>query len=303
MHHFDLLPRSLLPGAVESHRETTPWIRLPHGPVAGASVVRPGVARLAVSWLVSSQRALAWLALALSLTATGRGQEASLASAAAAGPRPWQPLFDGAALGQWRPTSFGGEGEVEIVAGAIRIGMGADLSGITWDGEFPRQSYELALEARRVDGNDFFCGITFPVGDAYCSLILGGWGGAVTGLSSIDGLDAAHNDTTLVRDYETERWYAVTLRVTPQAIECFVDGEPVIEQPLEGRRLSIRDEVIPSCPLGIATYATTGDVRNIRWRAVVAEAVVAEAVVAEAVVAGAVTPAAGVVDSKANATE
>jgi len=226
-------------------------------------------------------------AVMLVFAATGTGQEASTAAPAAggisgagspaagdisgagspaAGGVAWRPLFDGAALGQWRPTSFGGEGEVEIIDGAIRIGMGADLSGITWNGEFPTQSYELAIEARRVDGNDFFCGITFPVGDASCSLILGGWGGAVTGLSSIDGFDAAHNDTTLVRDYETGRWYAVTLRVTPEAIECFIDGEPVIEQPLEGRRLSIRDEVIPSQPLGVATYATTGEVRRLRWR-------------------------------------
>jgi hypothetical protein len=268
------------PRVFRSPRETSPRSCLARGPVFVAGVVSPAVVRIAVARVV-----VASMMLVPVFTATGRGQEIALAGASTAGPLPWQPLFDGTALGHWRPTSFGGEGEVEIVDGAIRIGMGADLSGITWDGEFPEQSYEFALEARRVDGNDFFCGITFPVGDAFCSLILGGWGGAVTGLSSIDGLDAAHNDTTLVRDYEAGRWYAVTLRVTPQAIECFVDGEPVIDQPLEGRRLSIRDEVIPSRPLGIATYATTGDVRNIRWRTVVA---------------GAVTPGAGEVDSRAN---
>lgn len=215
--------------------------------------------------------------MVLSHAALGWGQAPAATTAAAVdgdgaatgGGAPWQSLFDGTRLDGWRATSFGGEGEVEIVDDAIRIGMGADLSGITWEGDFPRQSYELALEARRVEGNDFFCGLTFPVGDAFCSLILGGWGGAVTGLSSIDGFDAAHNDTTLVRDYVARRWYAVTLRVTPEAIECFVDGEPIIEQPLEGRRLSIRDEVIPSRPLGIATYATTAEVRRLRWRPLV----------------------------------
>jgi len=270
------------PRVMRFHCETAPGICLPHGPAFVATVARPAVARMAVARMavatmvvatsVLAAIVLAAIVLSPAFTATGRGQEAPVVGGSAAGPLPWQPLFDGAQLGQWRPTSFGGEGEVEIVAGTIRIGMGADLSGITWDGEFPTQSYEFALEARRVDGNDFFCGITFPVGEKFCSLILGGWGGAVTGLSSIDGLDAAHNDTTLVRDYETGRWYAVLLRVTPQAIECFVDGEPVIEQPLEGRRLSIRDEVIPSCPLGVATYATTGDVRNIRWRTLAAGA-------------------------------
>ncbi|NBX30996.1 hypothetical protein EBR04_11240, partial [bacterium] len=142
------------------------------------------------------------------------GQPRAAEAPAAAG---WRSLFDGERLGDWRVTAFGGEGEVEVVEGAIRIGMGADLSGITWQGEFPEQSYEIALEARRVDGNDFFCGLTFPVGDDACSLILGGWGGAVTGLSSIDGHDAADNGTTQVRAYETNQWYDVVVRVTPPA--------------------------------------------------------------------------------------
>jgi hypothetical protein len=45
-----------------------------------------------------------------------------------------------------------------------------------------------------------------------------------------------------------------------------------VEQPLEGRRISVRDEVIPSMPLGISTYATTAEIRNIRWRPVPAAA-------------------------------
>ena len=105
----------------------------------------------------------------------------------------WRPLFDGRSLGDWKPTPFGSEGEVSVVEGAIRIAMGFDLSGITFAGEIPRQHYEIALEARRVEGHDFFCGLTFPVGDDPCSLILGGWGGGVVGLSSIDGEDAAHD--------------------------------------------------------------------------------------------------------------
>ena len=182
----------------------------------------------------------------------------------------WRPLFDGANLGEWKPTPFGGAPDATVEQGVIRIPMGADLSGITWAGDFPEQSYEIALEARRVDGNDFFCGITFPVGKDPCSLILGGWGGSVVGLSSIDGEDAANNETTQVRDFEQGRWYDVRVRVTPEQIECFLDGEPIVEQPLAGHALSIRAEVAPSRPLGIATYATTGEVRRIRWRPVAA---------------------------------
>lgn len=178
----------------------------------------------------------------------------------------WRPLFDGARLGDWHATDFGGEGGVEVVAGAIRIGSGSPLSGITWRGEFPRQRFEIRLEARRVEGQDFFCGLTFPVGPDSCSLILGGWGGGVVGLSNIDGEDASSNRTTQYREFQDGVWHDVTVRVTPQRIECFLDGEPIIDQPLAGRQISIRPEVIASRPLGIACYATTAEVRGLRWR-------------------------------------
>lgn len=190
-----------------------------------------------------------------------------------AAPRPaaaadWRPLFDGAALGDWRSTPFGGEGSVTVVDGALRIAAGASLSGVTWRGEFPRQGYEIALEARRVEGDDFFCGLTFPVDDEACSLILGGWGGGVVGLSCIDGADASENATTQYREFVRGRWYAVVVRVTPERITCTLDGEPIIDQPLAGRRISVRHEVELSKPLGIATFATTGEARGMRWRPV-----------------------------------
>jgi len=178
----------------------------------------------------------------------------------------WRPLFDGQGLGQWKPTPFGGEGEVTADGGVLRIAMGADLSGVTWKGEFPRQNFELAVEARRVEGSDFFCGLTFPVADSHCSLILGGWGGGVVGLSCIDGEDAANNATTKVMSFTEGRWYEVRVRVTADRIVCLLDDEPIVDQPLAGHEISVREEVVPSQPLGIATYATTAELRNIRWR-------------------------------------
>ena len=180
----------------------------------------------------------------------------------------WKPLFDGKTLGDWKPTPFGGEGEVTAGAGVLTIGMGADLSGITWRGDFPKQNFEVSLDARRIDGNDFFCGLTFPVGDDHCSLILGGWGGGVVGLSSINGEDAANNATTKIMSFDNNRWYAVRIRVTAERIECFLDDEQVIDQVLADIVLSVRQEVIPSQPLGIATYCTTAEIRGIRWRPV-----------------------------------
>ena len=178
----------------------------------------------------------------------------------------WRPLFDGGTLGEWHPTEFGGGDPPEVVDGAIRITPGADLNGVTWSGEFPRSDYEIALEARRVDGHDFFCGLTFPVGDECGTLILGGWGGALTGISCIDGRDAGDNETTDTMVFEAGRWYDVRVKVTRTRIECRVDGQVIIDQDIEGRRISVRSEVAPSQPLGIATYATTGEARAIRWR-------------------------------------
>jgi hypothetical protein len=193
--------------------------------------------------------------------------DALVAELAADAP-PWRPLFDGRELGAWRQSGYGGESDAEAVDGLIRIPRGVDLSGITWAGEFPREGYEIELEARRVEGNDFFCGLTFPVGADACSFIVGGWGGGIVGLSNVDGDDAANNGTTLVRAFKAGQWYAVKVRVSRERIECFLDGERVVDQPRAGHAISIRDSVAPSRPLGVATYGTTAELRNLRWRAV-----------------------------------
>jgi hypothetical protein len=201
---------------------------------------------------------------------TGPAAHGDERAAAGGDPAGWQSLFDGKQLGDWKATPFGGEGEANAREGVLRIGMGVDLSGVTWQGRFPRQDFEIELEARRVEGSDFFCGLTFPVGDAHCSLILGGWGGGVVGLSSIDGEDAANNATTKIVSFEDNRWYAVRVRVTGGRIECFLDGERIVDQPLADHVISVRHEVEPSQPLGIATYCTTAELRGIRWRPVAA---------------------------------
>ncbi|MFQ6035566.1 MAG: DUF1080 domain-containing protein [Sedimentisphaerales bacterium] len=175
-------------------------------------------------------------------------------------------LFDGETLGQWKITDFGGQGDVYVKDGAIFLEMGNDLTGITWAGPLVRMNYEISLEAMRVTGNDFFCGLTFPVDANCCSLILGGWGGSVCGLSSLDYYDAADNETTQIIDFEKGRWYRVRLRVTPAKIEAWLDEEKIVDVDTAGRIIDTRIEVEPSKPLGIATWQTTGAVRNIQLR-------------------------------------
>ena len=175
-------------------------------------------------------------------------------------------LFDGKTLGQWKITDFGGQGDVYVKDGSIILEKGNYITGITWTGPIVRTNYEISLEAMRVSGNDFFCGLTFPVGDRPCTLILGGWSGRLCGLSSIDGFDASENETTTFFPFENGQWYKVFLRVTPEAIEAWLDNEQIVYVIITDRDIDIRIEVELSQPLGIATWRTTGAVRNIRLR-------------------------------------
>ena len=173
-------------------------------------------------------------------------------------------LFDGQTLGLWKVTDFGGQGDVSIKDGVIYLAMGNYMTGITWSGPVVRMNYEISLEAMRVEGNDFFCGLTFPVAGNPCTLILGGWGGSVCGLSSIDRYDASENETTRMISFEKGKWYKVRLRVVPNRIQAWLDDNELVDVDITDRKIGIRLEVDLSQPLGVATYATTGAIRNIR---------------------------------------
>jgi len=175
-------------------------------------------------------------------------------------------LFDGKTLGHWKITDFGGQGKVYVKDGAIFLEQGNDMTGVTWDGPLVRMNYEITLEAMRVSGSDFFCGLTFPVNDKCCSLILGGWGGTVCGLSNIDYYDAANNETTRMVSFENGKWYHVRLRVTPNRIQAWLaeEEDQLVDMDITGRKVDTRIEVDLSQPLGIATWQTAGAIRNIK---------------------------------------
>jgi hypothetical protein len=175
-------------------------------------------------------------------------------------------LFDGKTLAGWKVPDFGGEAKVYVEQGAIVMERGSPMTGIAWTGKVVRDNYELSLEGKRLEGSDFFCTTTFPVGDKPCSLVVGGWGGAVVGLSNVDFHDAANNSTTKMMSFKEGRWYRVRIRVTDAAIEAWIDNERVVNQPRKGHKFSIRSEVDLCQPLGICTYATKGAVRNIQIR-------------------------------------
>jgi hypothetical protein len=188
------------------------------------------------------------------------------ASADSAAPLPLHQAtidIDGKPVAGWRETEFAGRGEVRVERDRLILQTGY-MTGVTWTNAFPKIDYEVNLDAMRVDGSDFFCGMTFPVGEAPCSFIVGGWGGGVVGLSSIDGEDAANNETTKYLNFEKGRWYHIKVRVTQSSIECWIDEEKVINVVTTDRTLSVRTEVELSRPFGIATWSTTGALKDIK---------------------------------------
>ncbi|MEW4565970.1 DUF1080 domain-containing protein [Bremerella sp. JC770] len=176
-------------------------------------------------------------------------------------------LFDGKRLEHFEIPQFGGEGTVEVKDGVIALGQGVMLTGITYkQDDFPRSNYELSWEARRTMGIDFFAAATFPVQDSYCSFIPGGWGGAVVGLSSIDGADASENETTKYIAFKDNQWYQFKIRVTDKKIEAWIDGKQVIDANTEGKKITTRNEVDLSHPMGIVAWQSAAEIRKIELR-------------------------------------
>jgi hypothetical protein len=173
-------------------------------------------------------------------------------------------LFDGVSLDHWKIIDYEGHGPVCLDDSCLIIGEGAFISGVRWTSDFPKSNYEVTLNAKRVEGNDFFCGLTFPVKDSYVTLVLGGWGGAMCGLSCIDGYDAANNFTSKIFYFGTGAWWPVRLKVTDNKIEAWVDGDKLVDFTIGNSKLSLRMEVESSVPFGITTYKTTGAIRDIK---------------------------------------
>jgi len=188
---------------------------------------------------------------------------------AAAGADEWKSLFDGKKLGKWEVVDkfdFINHGKVEVKDGRLLVGKGNPGTGIRFTGEFPKVDYELELEAMRVEGDDFFCAATFHAGKAPLSLIVGGWRGPVVGLSCIDGEPAVENETCVYKEFQKKRWYKIRLRVTEAKVEAWIDKEKVIDFTVGDHKLTIYFEPETMLPLGIATWETTGALRNIRVR-------------------------------------
>jgi len=184
----------------------------------------------------------------------------------------WVSLFDGKALGQWKETDFAGKGEVSVKDGQIILGTPGntgEITGINLAAAPARMDYEVEFKAMRVQGDDFFVGFTFPVGEKHVTFIAGGWGGTVTGISNVNGEPASENETTQFKKYENGHWYRVRVKVTKARLDVWIDDEQMVKLELEGKRLSLREgEIEISAPFGFASWRTTAALKEIRWRKV-----------------------------------
>jgi hypothetical protein len=176
-------------------------------------------------------------------------------------------LFDGKSLAGWNKTDFAHAGEVKVENGALVLGAGQSMTGITTTRrDLPTTNYELTYEAARLQGHDFFAAATFPVGKSHITLVNGGWGGNVTGLSSLDGSDASENETTAFVKYENRTPYRFRVWVTDKVIRCWVNDMQEVAVSIEGRQVDTRIETDANKPLGFATYESTGTLRKIQIR-------------------------------------
>lgn len=179
----------------------------------------------------------------------------------------WVPLFDGKTLGKWKATDFAGRADVSIKDGEILLPQGGDMTGINLEAAPAKMDYEVELDAKRVEGDDFFCGFTFPVGEKCVTLIVGGWGGSVVGISNVNGENASENETTTFRNFKKEQWYHIRVRVTKAKVEAWIDKEQVVDLETEGKNIEMRiGEIESSMPFGIATWRTAGVLKGLRWR-------------------------------------
>lgn len=179
-------------------------------------------------------------------------------------------LFNGKNLDGWRiakTQDFEHQTPVAVENGAMVLALGQPASGVVWKGRPPRENFEVSLEAKRLKGNDFFCGLTFPVGDSYCTLIVGGWGGGTTGLSNLDGYSAVENETSGYTEFKQDQWYRIRVRVTDQSVSAAIDDEELFTVPRKNHKFSIWWEQEPMRPLGVAAWRTQAAIRNVRLKA------------------------------------
>ncbi|MDP1798501.1 MAG: hypothetical protein Q8K78_13500, partial [Planctomycetaceae bacterium] len=106
----------------------------------------------------------------------------------------------------------------------------------------------------------------FPHKEEFCSFVVGGWGGGVVGLSSVDGNYANENSTGTAGVFKNEQWYRLRLRVGDNFVRAWIDDKNVVDLDLTDHKLSVHPAVDLAKPLGITCYSTVSGLRDIHIR-------------------------------------
>ena len=106
-------------------------------------------------------------------------------------------LFDGSSLSNWKATDFAGKETFQL--------MKTEACFLKWVRSCPVSIGRVILCPSKITkfhcrqnelwGSDFFAVLLFLTSESHATLILGGWGGSLIGISSIDDFDASENET------------------------------------------------------------------------------------------------------------
>ena len=184
-------------------------------------------------------------------------------------PQGWEAMMNPNDLSGWEPVRYAGEAQPIIKNGVLTLptSIYSSMTGINIVNEhlFPVVDYAIYYEARRIEGEDIFGGLSFPYKNSYATLVIGGWGGRICGLSCIDGKCALDNETTKFIDFENDVWYSVCLRVTKDSIHAVLDDITIVQLATAGRNIHLRGGTLaPS--LTFFTFMSSGQFRNMRMK-------------------------------------
>lgn len=206
---------------------------------------------------------LGWV-LVLGLTACGRKAAPSEAA--------WVDLLGPQRLEQWQAAGIVEEGDFQVREAELVLGIGAPMTGckfLGWSQLGISGAYELRYEALREKGEDIFGMCTFPVPkrEAHMTFVIGGWGGVLTGFSSIDFRDASENSTRAEQRFANGRWYKVRLEIGAEELKAWVEEKLVANVSIKGRQIGLRPGDVDHClPMGFATWGTQGRIRGLQVR-------------------------------------
>jgi len=129
-----------------------------------------------------------------------------------------------------------GDGDVEVKDGRIILSAGSRPDGLTCTRTFRKTNYEISLEAMRVNGSDFFCGLTFR--RAVAVQLYRRWLGwrSRRAVEQIDGSDASETKPPSIRN---SRAAAGT-----RSASAWTNDNPSLDRQKENGRRALKDKTI-----------------------------------------------------------